>query len=189
MLGDLIHRGPDSRTALKTALNWAKSGRAVLLWGNHEFWVWDEGLSLGSDDQRVWFEREDSELLAEYETAGDGLPELLDDLRLFETLARPYYVEGAMLCAHAARPSLGQSADELLDQGYLWDTPELGLHPLPVQFFPEVTYSVHGHSPQTRPVVDLNGEGVVYLDLGSAKTGRFCVWDSETRRIYEYDAD
>ncbi|MBZ9714220.1 metallophosphoesterase [Deinococcus multiflagellatus] len=185
LLGDLIHRGPDSRACLKRALAWATAGRAVLLWGNHEDWVWKEGAALSGAARDAWFEREEAALLQQYEAHGEGLPELVADIERFAQLARPYYVEEDMLCAHAARPSLGRSADELLDRGYLLDTPALGLHPLPTAFFPALRYSVHGHAPQKAPVVDL-ANGVVYLDLGTVRTGQFCAWDAETQQVYLY---
>ncbi|WP_225429832.1 metallophosphoesterase [Deinococcus detaillensis] len=187
LLGDLIHRGPDSRTCLQMALAWAEAGRATLLWGNHEYWVWDEGLRLEETQREDWFRSEEAELVSQYEDASEGLPELIRDMERFALLARPYCVEGEMLCAHAARPSLGLTADNILDNGYIWDSPELGLHPLPTNFFPALTYSVHGHSILKEPVVDLNNDHVVYLDLGSSKTVRFCVWDAENKRIIFYD--
>jgi len=187
LLGDLLHRGPDSRAALRIALGWAESGRATLLWGNHEHWVCTEGLNLTGRARTAWFREHEAEVVAQYEAAGDDLNAFITDLERFRALARPYVVEGPMLCAHAARPRLGAHADDLLDTGYLWDTPDLGLHPLPTHLHPGLTYSVHGHKPQREPVVDLHGEGVVYLDLGSASTGRFGVWDAQSRSIHLYD--
>ncbi|WP_170928726.1 metallophosphoesterase [Deinococcus hopiensis] len=186
LLGDLIHRGPDSRRTLRLALRLAEEGRARLLWGNHEHWVWQETARLSPSGREKWFRREGHELFAAYGGNGRAVGDVMHDLGRFARLARPYHVEGKMLCAHAARPSLGRTPDELLDRGYLWDRPKTGLHPLPTHVFPELRYSVHGHTPQPRPLVDLEGQGVVYLDLGSARTGRFCVWDAQLQRVVLY---
>jgi len=185
-LGDLIHRGPDTRRTLRLALQLAEEGRATLLWGNHEYWVWDEMGALSPADREAWFQFEGEALLRSY-SGGGG--EALHDLNRFARLARSYHVEGEMLCAHAARPSLGRTPDELLDLGHLWDRPEMGLHALPTHFFPHLRYSVHGHTVFSAPLVDLEGEGVVYLDLGSVRTGRFCVWDAQAERTVIYGED
>lgn len=182
-LGDLVHRGPDSRRCMKTALALAESGRAILLWGNHEAWIRDEGLGLDAEARAAWFRANEAELLREYRAADEDVHALIRDFERFADVARPYLVEADMLCAHAARPSFGRDADDLLDVGYLWDRPELGLHPLPTHLFPGLRYSVHGHAPVNDPIVDLGGEGVVYLDLGTWRTGRFCVWDAESKQV------
>lgn len=183
LLGDLIHRGPDSRRVMQTALQLARLGQATLLWGNHEDWVWSSTAKLKFPAQQRWFQGKGHELLKAY---GGDVKACMSDLTAFALFARYYVVEGEMLCAHAARPSLGRGEDDLLDKGCLRDRPEMGLHPLPTGFFSELRYSVHGHTVFRQPVVDLNGEGVVYLDLGSAKTGKFCVWDSAIRKVTLY---
>lgn len=185
LLGDLIHRGPDSRRALQLAIVLAQQGRAQLLWGNHEHWVWTAVSRLPPQAWLDWFRFEDWDetLLHAYGGTPQGLAECVHDLGVFASLAKPYVVEGEMLCAHAARPSLGRTPDDLLDDGYLWDRPGAGLHPLPTHFYPELQYSVHGHTVLKKPIVDLEGEGVVYVDLGSSKTGRFCVWDAESKQV------
>ncbi len=180
-LGDLIHRGPDSKKTLQTTLELAESGRAVFLWGNHEHWVYRDLKNLSLEGARAYCDHEDPALLQSYE--GDYAALLEDFLVRLPRVARPFWVEGPMLCAHAACPSFGSSADQLLDEGYLWDTPEMGLHPLPLELFPDLRYSVHGHTPQVEPWVDLEGQGVIYLDLGAYRTGNFCVWDAEEARV------
>ncbi len=183
VLGDLINRGPDSRRVLQLALYLAAEGRATLLWGNHEDWVYGQSSRLKPAAQERWFRHHAHDLFKSYHSDARALSA---DLRQFASLAEPYVVEGAMLCAHAARPSLGTGPDDLLDMGYMWDRPASGLHPLPMHFFPDLRYSVHGHTPVKRPVVDLDGEGVVYIDLGTVRTGRFCVWDAETEAVVMY---
>ena len=186
LLGDLIHRGPDSRATLRLALHLAVTGRAALLWGNHEHWVWTETAHLTPTAREDWFRTQGHELFAAYGGKRHAVREIMHDLGRFARLARPYHVEGEMLCAHAARPRFGRTPGDVLGNGHIWDRPKKGLQPLPTHFFPALRYSVHGHSPQPRPLVDLGGQGVVYLDLGSARTGRFCVWDAEARRALLY---
>ncbi|GAA5500772.1 bis(5'-nucleosyl)-tetraphosphatase, symmetrical [Deinococcus xinjiangensis] len=183
LLGDLINRGPDSRRVLRLALQLARERRATLLWGNHETYLWDNTAKFKPPAQERWLRAHASDLLHSY---GGNSKALMQDLTEFALFARSYAVEGEMLCAHAARPSFGRSAGDLLDQGYLTDRPSMGLHPLPTHLFPELRYSVHGHTVMREPVVDLDGAGVVYLDLGSAKTGRFCVWDAESKQVVRY---
>ncbi|WP_293912007.1 metallophosphoesterase [Deinococcus sp.] len=185
VLGDLIHRGPDSRTCLQGVLALAEAGRAVLLEGNHEFWVRDEGLSLEAKARELWFRQHEAKVAAQYRAAGENLNHFIGDMERFAALALPYHTEGQMLCAHAARPSFGTSPAPL-DNGHLWDDPELGVHPLPTNLFPDLTYSVHGHSIHPFPLVDLAGTGTVYLDLGGYRTGQFCVWDAERRAVVFY---
>jgi len=183
-LGDFIHRGPESRQTLQAVLELAESGRATVLWGNHEHWAYTELKDLPLADAREWCEEEGQALFKSY--AGN-FEELLEDMCVrLPRVARSYCVEGPMLCAHAARPSFGSSADQIFDEGYLWDRPEMGLHPLPLEFFPELRYSVHGHTVQGAPWVDLERDGVVYLDLGGWRTGEFCVWDAELEQIILY---
>lgn len=182
-LGDLIHRGSEARYCLQTALQLSEKGQAVLLWGNHEFWVCDEGLKKQDLACEEWFLREEADLIQQYLRAGQGLADCLNDFERFATQARHFYVEGDMLCAHASRPSFGATPQDILDQGYLWDRPSMGLHPLPIHFFPNLTYSVHGHTIVPNPVVDLENQGVVYLDLGSGQYDRFCVWDAYKRTV------
>ncbi|MDB5046306.1 MAG: hypothetical protein JWQ08_2356 [Deinococcus sp.] len=188
-LGDLIHRGPDSRFTLLRALELAEEGRAVLLWGNHEHWAYTETINLSEAECVRWFQTEGRELLQAYGGKPSAVAEVRVDLARFAQVAKPYHVEGKMMCAHASRPSLGLTLEDVLDNGYLSDRPALGLHPLPIQFFPELTYSVHGHTVVAAPVIDLAGEGVVYIDLGSSKTSRFCVWDAELQRVFFYNED
>ena len=183
LLGDLINRGPDARRVMRTALGLAREGRATLLWGNHEDWAWIATAKLKLPAQERWFRSKGLEL---YESYVGDVKACMTDLTQFALLARPYVVEGDMLCAHAARPNLGRDPQDVLDRGYLRDRPSMGLHALPTHFYPELRYSVHGHTVVPRPIVDLNGEGVVYLDLGSAKTGKFCVWDSGRREVVMY---
>ena len=187
LLGDLIHRGPDSRRCLRKALAWSDEGRAVLLWGNHECWVEEEGLSLKGSAREDWFRQQEPEMLEQYRVAGEGMAQLIHDFERFSAVARPYVVEGDMLCSHAARPSFGAVLDEILDLSHLHNRPVTGQHPLPIDSFPALTYSVHGHTTLPAPVVDLDGEGVVFLDLGSSRTGRFCVWDAEYKRVVLYE--
>lgn len=183
LLGDLIHRGPDSRATLRLALRLAEEGRATLLWGNHEHWAWQSAAWRSPFGREKWFRGEGHELFAAYGGKRHAVRETMHDL------ARPYHVEGEMLCAHAARPRPGRTPGDVLGHGHIWDRPKKGLHPLPTHFFPALKYSVHGHTPQPRPVEDLDGQGVVYLDLGSARTGRFCVWDAQARRAVLYGED
>lgn len=178
LLGDLIHRGPYSRECLQKALAWAAAGRATLLWGNHEAWVYDDVVVMGMGAAQL--KKQDPDLWQSY---GGDLATLYGDLQAFAAVARPYHVEGDMLCAHAARPSLGASPSDLLDTGHLWNLPQDGLHPLPTHFFPELRYSVHGHTQLLEPVVDLSGAGVVYIDMGVSRPAGFCVWDAAERRV------
>lgn len=183
LLGDVINRGPDSRRTMGLVLELARERRATLLWGNHEDWMWDAAAKLSGPAQERWLRGKAGDLLHAYR---DDAKTLMRDLTAFALFAQPYVVEGPMLCAHASRPSLGYSARDLLDKGYLRDRPQLGLHPLPTHLFPDLRYSVHGHTVFREPVVDLHGEGVVYLDLGSAKTGKFCVWDAEQEVVVKF---
>lgn len=180
LLGDLIHRGPQSRACLQKALAWGRDGRATLSWGNHEAWVYDDLVTMGAAER--WVRANEAELYAEYAPHG-GVKALRADLEAFADLALPYHVEGEMLCAHAARPSLGRAPSDLLDVGHLWNLPGDGQHPLPTHFFPALRYSVHGHTQMLRPVVDVEGAGVVYIDMGVSEVEGFCVWDAEERRV------
>lgn len=180
LLGDLIHRGPDSRKCLQKALAWAEEGRATLLWGNHEAWVYDDVIVMGMSAQDL--RRTEGQLLSEYEAAGEGPRELYRDLERFGAVAQPYCVEGKMLCAHAARPSLGQGPQDILDTGHLWNRPQDGLYPLPTHFFPHLRYSVHGHTQLMEPIVDWR-VGAVYLDMGVSTVQGFCVWDAAERQV------
>lgn len=180
LLGDLINRGPDARVVMQTALRLAHERRATLLWGNHEDWAWATTAKLKFPAQERWFRSKGQELYQAYDR---DVKACMADLTQFALLAHHYVVEGEMLCAHAARPSLGRSPQDLLDKGCLRDRPNMALHPLPKHFYPALRYSVHGHTVMPSPIVDLEGEGVVYLDLGSAKTGKFCVWDSASLEV------
>ncbi|WP_135227950.1 metallophosphoesterase [Deinococcus fonticola] len=183
LLGDLINRGPDARLVMRTALNLARERRATLLWGNHEDWAWAATARLKFPAQERWFKSKGRELHQAYD--GD-VKACMADLTQFALFAHSYVVEGDMLCAHAARPNLGRDPQDVLDKRCLRDRPDRRLLPLPVQFFPNLRYSVHGHTVMPEPLVDLGGKGVVYLDLGSAKTGKFCVWDSVKREVASY---
>lgn len=174
LLGDLIHRGPDSRACLQRALDWAEAGRATLLWGNHEAWVYDD-LCIMRMPERAW-KQKDPELWENYQRHG-GFREVVRDMERFASFAQPYCVVGDMLCAHAARPELGATPAEVIGSGHLWDMPGDERQPLPTQFFPEVRYSVHGHTVMPQPVVELQEYKLVYLDLGGGSLERFCVWD------------
>lgn len=182
-LGDLINRGPDSRRVLRTALDLAAERRATLLWGNHEDRAWSGTAGKKLPQQVLYLQKHNAELLRSY---GGDAQAVMKDLTRFVLVARPYAVEGQALYAHASRPRFGLNERDLHGKGHLTDRPQRDLQPLPVQFFPGLMYSVHGHTVQKKPLIDLKEKGVVYLDLGSSKTGHFAIWDAETQEAHEY---
>lgn len=181
-LGDLINRGPDSRRVLSLALELVAEQRAQLLWGNHEDRTWRLLAGQSPEAQHRHLLDYNFDLVSSYH--GDTAA-LVRDLRRFALCAQQYVVEGEMLCAHAARPRFEGSSLHIVDKGHLLDRPQRGLLDLPLDFFPQLKYSVHGHTVQEKVLIDMQ-QDAIYLDLGGYRTGRFAVWDSESYEYYLY---
>lgn len=178
-LGDLINRGADSKKVLRTALELSAERRAILLWGNHEDRVWRSVIKKSISHQGDHLIKAYPDFIKSYR--GDT-KDALRDLRRFAIVAKPYITEDEALYAHAARPALGYTPSHLLDKRHMIDRPHRGLLPLPTRFYPQLTYSVHGHTIHTKAVYN-EEESALYIDLGGYRTGRFCVWDAEYQEV------
>lgn len=163
-VGDYVDRGPDSKAVLETVYNLTQSpGRfrdVVALKGNHEDMMilsekyWDQ--------QRIWFANGGIQTVESYGVSVNDFstldelvgPAVGDWLRKLPT----YYVDGSVAVAHAGITHENLTAKEHTKEELLWDR-SLRITPHDIYSF-----TVHGHTPMKRPLVN---ENVAYIDTGA----------------------
>lgn len=191
-LGDLIDRGPDSHMVLRRVKELVHQKRALLCLGNHEDMAIQALLYHKPGMQSFWEQVGGAATTTAY---GGVTEQLTNDLNWVRMHARRVIVhEGVMYC-HAMRPALLDVTSSRIRQNYaakhptlaldtqaeevIWGIPgKTPLHPLPEG----IKYSVHGHTILDEPLIDLEHDKTVFLDLGGFSTLRFCVWDAETEQ-------
>lgn len=176
-IGDLIDRGPDTRSVIEflmTMNDWPEV-ETIFVAGNHELMLLDF-----LDDPvagRRWLRCGGAETLASYGVGGlddfgstDGLHRIAGALRHamgphlgFLGRLVPWHLNGSLLFAHAgADPRLPPEAQTA--EALAWGVPE---------FFRrhrrDGLWVVHGHSIVERPAI---GHGRIAIDTGAWLTGR-----------------
>lgn len=186
-LGDIVDRGPDVKGCYEIIRKLHAEGRATLLMGNHEHMIMDVFYNNNQQYDGISWHHGLIQTLESYnaqEHIEQKAVDFLDDFGWYMQNAHDYAIVGNVLISHAARPLLDNDGNPL-NLDHIWNRPQQNKdHPLPEG----VEYSVHGHTPLEKPVLDRYLR-TVYIDLGMYDrklefSGRYSVLDILNRVVW-----
>lgn len=194
-LGDLIDRGPESRSVIKAVRDLHQQGRAIVLGGNHEYMAITSIYDAKSKLFPVWWTNGGEEFTESY----DGYQsDLKEDIDWLNDNCQQYHLmkiqDKLVLFSHASKINWNKfpkNYDSFLEGAYhydnhLWSS----LDDNPQTWECQSDYSVHGHMPQLnsqKPCFNKKHQAIL-LDFGCGVGGKLAIWDTKTNEfILEQD--